>query len=136
MEESKKEYIYSVYVSNFRKNMDSPPKISITRYKIENIFNRVTLGKMYKIKESLMVAPDVSTSFFEDRDLDEWLTLKFGEVFYTLDFNLAKDEYSVALHRQLSENENITRVLEESTRNLRTKIYYLEEKDELSFDID
>ena len=74
--------------------------------------------------------------FFEDRDLDKWLTLKFGEVFYTLDFNLAKDEYGVALHRQLSENENITRVLEESTRNLRTKIYYLEEKDELSFDID
>ena len=136
MEESKKEYIYSVYVSNFRKNMNRPPKVSITRYKIENIFNRVTLGKMYEIKESLMIAPNVSTSFFEDRDLDKWLTLKFGEVFYTLDFNLAKDEYGVALHRQLSENENITRVLEESTRNLRTKIYYLEEKDELSFDID
>ena len=132
MEESKKEYIYSVYVSNFRKNMNTPPKVSITRYKIENIFNRLTLGKMYKIKESLMVAPDVSTSFFEDRDLDKWLTLKFGEVFYTLDFNLAKDEYSVALHRQLSENENITRVLEESTRNLRTKIYWFE-KDEISF---
>ena len=134
MEESKKEYIYSVYVSNFRKNMDSPPKVSITRYKVENIFNRVSLGKMYKIKESLMVAPDVSTSFFEDRDLDKWLTLKFGEVFYTLDFKLAKDEYGVALHRQLSENENITRVLEESTRNLRSKIYWFE-KDEISFDI-
>ena len=136
MEESKKEYIYSVYVSNFRKNMNRPPKVSITRYKIENIFNRVTLGKMYEIKESLMIAPNVSTSFFEDRDLDKWLTLNFGEVFYTLDFNLAKNEYSVAIHRQLSENENVTRILEESTRNLRTKIYYLEEKDELSFDID
>ena len=54
MEESKKEYIYSVYVSNFRKNMNRPPKVSITRYKIENIFNRVTLSKMYKIKESLI----------------------------------------------------------------------------------
>ena len=99
MEESKKEYIYSVYVSNFRKNMDSPPKVSIARYKVENIFNRVTLGKMYKIKESLMIAPDVSTSFFEDRDLDKWLTLRFGEVFYTLDFNLAKEEYRISLHR-------------------------------------
>ena len=134
MEESKKEYIYSVYVSNFRKNMDSPPKVSIARYKIEKIFDRASFGKMYQIKESLMVAPDVSTSFFEDRDLDQWLTLKFGEVFYTLDFNLAKDEYGVALHKQLSENENITRVLEESTRNLRTKIYWFE-KDEISFDI-
>ena len=135
MEESKKEYIYSVYVSNFRKNMNRPPKVSITRYKIENIFNRVTLGKMYEIKESLMIAPNVSTSFFEDRDLDKWLTLNFGEVFYTLDFNLAKNEYSVALHRQLSENENVTRILEESTRNLRTRIYWFE-KDEISFDID
>ena len=134
MEESKKEYIYSVYVSNFRKNMDSSPKVSIARYKIESVFDKIVLMKIYQVKESLMIAPNVSTSFFEDKDLDKWLTLRFGEVFYTLDFNLAKDEYGVALHKQLSENENITRVLEESTKNLRTKIYYLE-KDEISFDI-
>ena len=134
MEESKKEYIYSVYVSNFRKNMDSSPKVSIARYKIESVFDKIVLMKIYQVKESLMIAPNVSTSFFEDKDLDKWLTLRFGEVFYTLDFNLAKDEFGVALHKQLSENENITRVLEESTKNLRTKIYYLE-KDEISFDI-
>ena len=91
MEESKKEYIYSVYVSNFRKNMDSPPKVSIARYKIEKIFYRGSFGKMYQIKESLMVAPNVSISTFEEGYLDKWLILRFGEVFYTLDFNLAKD---------------------------------------------
>ena len=134
MEESKKDYIYSVYISNFRKNMDSPPKVSFARYKIEKIFYRASFGKLYQIKESLMVAPNVSFSTFEEGYLDKWLALRFGEVFYTLDFNLAKEEYGMSLHKQLSENENITRVLEESNRNLRTKLYYLE-KDEISFDI-
>ena len=94
------DYLYSVYIPDIIDSRTKTPQNVTVDFSDEGIYNKhkIILGtekeslvKFIHIEDTLMLGPDYSTSFFEEKDLDKVHKLRYGKVYYSLDKEKVKE---------------------------------------------